>query len=362
MAAATARWSWPPRSRGQDPRVRVVNFRRNYGQTPAMAAGIEQARGKVLVTMDGDLQNDPRDIEHFLAKINEGYDIVVGWRFNRQDKLVSRKIPSKIANWLIGKVTGVPIKDNGCSLKAYRGVADQGDPAVLRDAPLHPGHGVDRRAADCGDQGAAPRAPVRGVEVRPVARVQGAARPDGHQDRGVVHVATAAMVRAAVATPLAADRHLRGRLLALAAGPHAAARCRCPLPARASSADRLRSSWSAAACWANSSTSSATCASGDFSRLTSQGLGLTDLPVTAARGVCPCVERNIDVELSVIVPVGQPAGRSRATLHAEYKAGLDALGQRYELIFVLDGPREKFAAGLARSCSTDGAAIHGRSA
>jgi glycosyltransferase involved in cell wall biosynthesis len=104
-----------------DERVRVVKFRRNYGQTPAMAAGIEQANGRVLVTMDGDLQNDPRDIEHFLAKINEGYDIVVGWRFNRQDKLVSRKIPSKIANWLIGKVTGVPIRDNGCSLKAYRG-------------------------------------------------------------------------------------------------------------------------------------------------------------------------------------------------------------------------------------------------
>ena len=80
-----------------------MNFRRNYGQTPAMAAGIEQAHGKVLITMDGDLQNDPRDIEQFLAKINEGYDIVVGWRFNRQDKLVSRKIPSKIANWLIGK-------------------------------------------------------------------------------------------------------------------------------------------------------------------------------------------------------------------------------------------------------------------
>jgi glycosyltransferase involved in cell wall biosynthesis len=104
-----------------DERVRVVKFRRNYGQTPAMAAGIEQARGRVLVTMDGDLQNDPKDIEHFLAKIDEGYDIVVGWRFNRQDKLISRKIPSKIANWLIGRVTGVPIKDNGCSLKAYRG-------------------------------------------------------------------------------------------------------------------------------------------------------------------------------------------------------------------------------------------------
>src|SRR5262245_14419999 len=113
-----------------DERVRVVKFRRNYGQTPAMAAGIEHATGEVLVTMDGDLQNDPKDIEHFLAKINEGNDIVVGWRFNRQDKLVSRKIPSRIANWLIGKVTGVPIKDNGCSLKAYRG-------ALIKAIPLY---------------------------------------------------------------------------------------------------------------------------------------------------------------------------------------------------------------------------------
>lgn len=104
----------------EDPRVRLVKFRRNYGQTPAMAAGIEHARGEVLVTMDGDLQNDPADIGMLLAKIDEGYDIVVGWRHNRQDKLISRKIPSRIANWLIGKVTGVPIRDNGCSLKAYR--------------------------------------------------------------------------------------------------------------------------------------------------------------------------------------------------------------------------------------------------
>jgi glycosyltransferase involved in cell wall biosynthesis len=104
----------------EDERVMVVNFRRNYGQTPAMAAGIEQARGRILVTMDGDLQNDPGDIVHFLGKIREGYDIVVGWRHNRQDKLVSRRIPSRIANWLIGRVTRVPIKDNGCSLKAYR--------------------------------------------------------------------------------------------------------------------------------------------------------------------------------------------------------------------------------------------------
>ena len=114
----------------QDERLRVVKFRRNYGQTPAMAAGIEHANGRVLVTMDGDLQNDAGDIEHFLAKINEGYDIVVGWRFNRQDKLISRKIPSRIANWLIGKVTGVPIKDNGCSLKAFRA-------SLIKEIPLY---------------------------------------------------------------------------------------------------------------------------------------------------------------------------------------------------------------------------------
>lgn len=103
-----------------DPRVTVIKFRRNYGQTAAMAAGIQDARGEVLVTMDGDLQNDPRDIPMFLSRIREGNDIVVGWRHDRKDKLISRKIPSRIANWLIGKVTGVPIKDNGCSLKAYR--------------------------------------------------------------------------------------------------------------------------------------------------------------------------------------------------------------------------------------------------
>jgi glycosyltransferase involved in cell wall biosynthesis len=97
-----------------------VKFRRNAGQTAAMAAGIEVARGDVIVTMDGDLQNDPRDIPQFLELIDQGYDIVVGWRHDRQDKLISRKIPSRIANRLIAKVTGVPIRDNGCSLKAYR--------------------------------------------------------------------------------------------------------------------------------------------------------------------------------------------------------------------------------------------------
>lgn len=104
----------------KDRRLRVIRFRRNYGQTPAMAAGFDHARGKILVTMDGDLQNDPADIPMFLEKIAEGNDIVCGWRHKRQDKLISRKIPSIIANRIIGRITGVPIKDNGCSLKAYR--------------------------------------------------------------------------------------------------------------------------------------------------------------------------------------------------------------------------------------------------
>ena len=104
----------------RDKRLRVIHFRRNFGQTPAMAAGIDHARGKILITMDGDLQNDPEDIPRFIKKIQEGFDIVCGWREKRQDKLITRKIPSIVANWLIGKVTGVPIRDNGCSLKAYR--------------------------------------------------------------------------------------------------------------------------------------------------------------------------------------------------------------------------------------------------
>jgi glycosyltransferase involved in cell wall biosynthesis len=104
----------------EDPRLRVVEFRANYGQTPAMAAGIDLARGKIIATMDGDLQNDPSDIPRMLAEMDAETDMVVGWRKNRQDKLITRKIPSWIANRLIGKVTGVPIRDNGCSLKLYR--------------------------------------------------------------------------------------------------------------------------------------------------------------------------------------------------------------------------------------------------
>jgi len=100
--------------------LKAVILRRNYGQTPAMAAGFNYATGQVIVTLDGDLQNDPNDIPLLLAKLEEGYDLVSGWRKNRQDDRVKRLLPSKIANWLIAKVTGVKLHDYGCSLKAYR--------------------------------------------------------------------------------------------------------------------------------------------------------------------------------------------------------------------------------------------------
>jgi glycosyltransferase involved in cell wall biosynthesis len=104
----------------RDKRVRVIALRRNYGQTPAMAAGIDAARGEVLIPMDADMQNDPADIGRLLEKIDEGYDVVSGWRKNRQDKLFTRKIPSMIANRIISWIGGVPLHDYGCSLKAYR--------------------------------------------------------------------------------------------------------------------------------------------------------------------------------------------------------------------------------------------------
>ena len=104
----------------EDARVRVISLRRNYGQTAAMSAGIDAAKGEILIPMDADLQNDPQDIARLLEKLDEGYDVVSGWRKNRKDKLIMRKIPSWIANSVISKIGGVPLHDYGCSLKAYR--------------------------------------------------------------------------------------------------------------------------------------------------------------------------------------------------------------------------------------------------
>lgn len=103
----------------EDPRLKVIHFGRNFGQTAAMSAGFDYARGEVIMPLDGDLQNDPLDIPVLLEKLEEGYDVVSGWRVGRQDNLV-RRIPSRAANWLIGRVTGVRLHDYGCTLKAYR--------------------------------------------------------------------------------------------------------------------------------------------------------------------------------------------------------------------------------------------------
>ena len=104
----------------EDKRVWVIRLRRNFGQAAAFSAGFDFAGGEVIVTMDGDLQNDPADIPQLLEKIDEGYDIVSGWRINRKDGFITRRLPSMMANALISKVTGVRLHDYGCSLKAYR--------------------------------------------------------------------------------------------------------------------------------------------------------------------------------------------------------------------------------------------------
>lgn len=113
----------------RDARVKVIRFRRNFGQTAAMAAGMEHSRGRIIIPIDADLQNDPKDIPRLLAKMDEGFDVVSGWRKNRKDNSL-RRIPSRLANALISRVTGVALHDYGCSLKAYR--AD-----IMRDVSLY---------------------------------------------------------------------------------------------------------------------------------------------------------------------------------------------------------------------------------
>jgi glycosyltransferase involved in cell wall biosynthesis len=103
-----------------DPKLRIISFRRNFGQTSALSAGFEHAKGDIVVAIDADLQNDPADIPKMIEKLNEGFDVVSGWRKKRHDKAVTRLLPSKLANWLISKSTGVNLHDFGCTLKAYR--------------------------------------------------------------------------------------------------------------------------------------------------------------------------------------------------------------------------------------------------
>ncbi|MHC4706973.1 MAG: glycosyltransferase family 2 protein [Planctomycetota bacterium] len=103
-----------------DPRTRVIRFRKNYGQTAALSAGFAHARGRTIVAIDADQQNDPADIPRMIDKLNDGFDVVSGWRKDRHDNTITRLLPSKVANWLIARITGVRLHDFGCTLKAYR--------------------------------------------------------------------------------------------------------------------------------------------------------------------------------------------------------------------------------------------------
>ena len=158
-----------------DPVLRVIRFRKNYGQTPAMVAGIEHAGGEVIITMDGDLQNDPRDNPLFLEKVREGFDIVVGWRYERQDRLMTRKqLDDRQGH-------GRPHQGQRLLAQGLPRGDHQEHPAVFGDAPLHPRLGLAGRHARRRDQGQPPRPPVRPIQVRALADVQRSPRPLAHQ-------------------------------------------------------------------------------------------------------------------------------------------------------------------------------------
>jgi len=108
------------RIQAADPKVKIIRLRKNFGQTAALAAGFDRSRGEIIITLDADLQNDPADVPLLVAKMNEGFDIVSGWRVKRKDKFVSRRLPSKAANWIISRITKVKLHDYGCTLKAFR--------------------------------------------------------------------------------------------------------------------------------------------------------------------------------------------------------------------------------------------------
>ncbi len=169
-----------------DPRVRVIRFRRNFGQTAASSAGFAHARGEVIVAMDADLQNDPADIPMLVAKLDEGYDVVSGWRKKRQDKALTRRLPSRIANWLISRITDVKLHDYGCTLKAYRR-------EVLAETRLYgemhrfiPALASWSGATGHGMRGQSPAPDGGQGQVRPGTHPQSGAGPDDRQVPGVV--------------------------------------------------------------------------------------------------------------------------------------------------------------------------------
>lgn len=156
-----------------DPRFKVVHLRRNFGQTAALMAGLDHSKGDIIVMMDADLQNDPSDIGRLLGKLDEGYDVVSGWRQDRRDAEWGRRWPSQLANQLISRMFGVHLHDYGCTLKAYRRWTIEN---VRLYGEMHryiPIYASGRRASDRASGHPSP-APIRRFEVRPVARTAGA--------------------------------------------------------------------------------------------------------------------------------------------------------------------------------------------
>ena len=163
---------------GEHTRLRAIFFRKNSGQAAAFDAGFRNASGDIVVTMDADLQNDPKDIPALIEKLETGFDVVSGWRKDRKDGALLRKIPSRIANWMIRWMTGTKIHDLGCSLKVYRKhVTDEMQP-LRRDAPLHLGARREPGRQGRRARREPSRATRRRVEVRHQAHRQGAPRPD----------------------------------------------------------------------------------------------------------------------------------------------------------------------------------------
>ncbi len=140
----------------QHKQIKVLRLRKNFGQTAALSAGFDMAQGEIIITMDGDLQNDPRDIPALVAKLREGYDIVSGWREKRQDPFFSRRLPSMIANKMISWVTGVNLHDYGCTLKAFKQEVAKNIRLVWGVASLYPGRGQLDGGNDCRDAGESP--------------------------------------------------------------------------------------------------------------------------------------------------------------------------------------------------------------
>ena len=180
-----------------DARLKVIRLRRNFGQTAALSAGFDEAQGNVIISLDGDLQHAPEDIPALLAKIEEGYDIASGWRKERVDNAITRKIPSRIANWLMAKASGVDLRDFGTTFKAYRAEDAEGHQSLRRIAPLHSRAGEFLRRAHRRGPDSQHTAGRRRFALRPGPHLQRDVRHSDHQIPVEVLHAAHAFLRAA---------------------------------------------------------------------------------------------------------------------------------------------------------------------